>query len=144
MINIKDLEEKIKLNGYKITPQRRAILEVLIEYNGRFLSAEKIYQETLKTYPGLNIATIYRNLDILENINLIHKIQSEEGALYSIISTRSHHHHVICKGCGKTEIIDFCPLQKFIDLVEDKNFTLTEHKIELYGYCQKCSEKKVQ
>ncbi|MDI3533828.1 MAG: Fur family transcriptional regulator, ferric uptake regulator [Thermosediminibacterales bacterium] len=140
MIDTKDLEEKIKLNGYKITPQRKAILKVLLNHKGHFLSAEKIHQNTCKTHPKLNITTIYRNLEILVNINLVHKIQGDEGCLYSIISNKTHHHHIICKGCGKTEIIDFCPIQKFIDLIKDKNFTLTEHKIELYGYCQKCKK----
>ncbi|RKD29557.1 Fur family transcriptional regulator [Thermohalobacter berrensis] len=140
MISLKDLKKKVKENGYKLTPQRKAILKVLIGHNKHFISAEDILKETIKIYPNLNITTIYRNLEILEDINMLHKTKDNNTALYCLICEESHHHHIICKICGKTEIIDFCPLKKFSDLVKEKNFILTDHKIELYGYCEDCKK----
>lgn len=140
-MTINELEEKLKLNGYKVTSQRKAILDVLIKNKGRFMSAENIHSKTVNNHPKLNLTTIYRNLEILASINLIHKIHRQEGiSQYGVICTNSHHHHIICKKCGRTEVIDFCPLQQYMNLAKKKNFTLTEHKIELYGYCNKCKE----
>ncbi len=141
-MNIEDLKSRVKSGGYKITPQRKAILTVLLEHRGCFISVEKICEETRKIHPEINITTVYRNLDIFENLHIVHKIFIDEGvSRYDIISVDAHHHHIICKGCGKTEVIEFCPLGDLVGLAEEKKFTLTGHKIELYGFCDKCKKK---
>jgi len=139
----KHIEGKLRDGGYKLTPQRRAILEVLLEHRGRFVDAGEIYEKTRARHYGTNFSTVYRNLDILENLGIIHKTSIENGAaVYELIFHRPHHHHIICKKCGRTEIIDMCPLEQLIKAVEDKDFTLTGHKFELYGYCRDCSKNQ--
>jgi Fe2+ or Zn2+ uptake regulation protein len=140
---MKELLESLKSNGYKITEQRKSIIQVLTSYNNKFISVETLFNESKKIYSKTNMSTVYRNLEILENLNLIHKILTKEGiSLYQLISTTTHHHHIICKRCGKTEVIDFCPISSFEKLSKNKNFTLTDHKFELYGYCFNCENLK--
>ena len=142
-MDIKDLKKKIKAHGYKMTSQRKTILEVLVNNSGRFISAEKICEEAKKILPGINITTVYRNLELMENIDVLHKVRIKEGlSLYDVISIHTHHHHIICKSCARTEVIDLCPLENFVDMAEKKKFTLTDHIIELYGYCDKCRRKE--
>ncbi len=129
----------LKSNGYKITEQRKSILKVLSDNNDKLISVETILDKSKELYDKTNMSTIYRNLEILEKLNLIYKVVSENGCtLYKLICSNEHHHHIICKDCGKTEVIEFCPISTLKKLSKDKNFNLTDHKIELYGYCNDC------
>jgi Fe2+ or Zn2+ uptake regulation protein len=142
-MDISHVKNKLRENGYKLTNQRKAIIEVLFEHRGKFLTAEEIYTKTKEKYSQTNFSTVYRNLDILECTDIIHKTNITEGAsIYELSCNDEHHHHIICKGCGKTEAIEFCPFDEIFNKVETKNFTLTEHRFELYGYCNDCESKK--
>lgn len=134
----------LKIDGYRITEQRKAILEVLVLNNNNLISVEDIHDKSKKIYPKTNMSTVYRNLEILKELNVIYAVFAENGTtLYKLIcSSEHHHHHIICKNCGKTEVINFCPLDTFKKLSKDKNFNLTDHKIELYGYCIDCQKLK--
>ena len=100
------IERKLKANNYKLTPQRRAIIDALFEHRGRFIAAGEIHSKTLSRHSGTDFSTVYRNLEILEKMGIIHKTNIRGGAaVYELICDHSHHHHIICKGCGKTEII---------------------------------------
>ncbi|MDD2574576.1 MAG: Fur family transcriptional regulator [Firmicutes bacterium] len=136
------IEEKLKANNYKMTPQRRAIIEALLEHRGRFIAAGEIHLKTLSRHRGTDFSTVYRNLEILEKMGIIHKTSIRGGAaIYELVCDYSHHHHIICKECGKTAIINACPMEHLIENIEDKGFTVTDHKFELYGYCSKCYKK---
>lgn len=141
MIEKEAIEKKLKHKGYKLTKPRKALLEVLLEHTGQFLSAQEIFLKVKTKYPQTNFSTIYRNLEILESVDIIHKTNLvNDASIYELISQESHHHHIICRGCGKTETIDFCPLKEIHTKFSSKSFTLTDHKFELYGYCQKCNK----
>lgn len=143
MITIESIEKKLKEKGLKLTNQRKAIIEVLFENKDNFLTAEEIFLKSKEKCPQTNFSTIYRNLEILTNLNIIHKTNIENNtSMFELVQNDSHHHHIICKNCGKTELIDFCPLDKILSEVNKKNFTLTDHKFELYGYCDKCKKNK--
>ncbi len=142
-MNLTEIITILKNHNYKITEQRRAILQILSNHNHHgLLSVERLYQETLKLYPKTNMSTVYRNLEILESLDLLYKIVNDNGATsYKLICCNEHHHHIICNNCGKTEVIDFCPIDTLKLLANEKHFQLTAHKIELYGYCHECSSK---
>ncbi|MCT4564429.1 MAG: transcriptional repressor [Maledivibacter sp.] len=135
--------DKLKSNGYKVTAQRKAILQVLSSNQSNLISVENLFNKSKEIYPKTNMSTVYRNLEILEKLDLVYKFTGEDGiALYKLVCAKKHHHHIICKGCGKTEVIDFCPMNTFEQLSKDKNFRLTDHKLELYGYCNDCQKSK--
>ena len=142
MSDRKAIETKLRANNYKLTPQRIAIIEALIEYKGRFIAAEDILIQARKRHAGTDFSTVYRNLEILERMGLIHKTSIKGGAaVFELICDHSHHHHIICKGCGKTEIINECPIERLLESIEGTHFTLTDHKLELYGYCSECGKE---
>lgn len=142
----KDLiEKKLKDCGYKLTNQRKAIIEVLCEHEGQFISAEDIYIKSREKYHDTNFSTVYRNLNIFEEVGIIHNMRIDgDAAVYEIVDSTEHHHHIICKNCGRTEIIDYCPLDEILPKLKSKNFTLTDHKFELYGYCKECEKKMMK
>lgn len=142
-MNMIRVEEILKKAGLKLTTQRRAIIEVFMDYNDHVLTAEQIYEKTKEKHPTMNFSTVYRNLEILERINIIHKITMQnQASKYQLLHYGKHHHHFICKDCGKSEIIDFCPLRILNTELVNKNFVLTDHCFELYGYCNDCMANK--
>lgn len=144
MLSIGDIENKLKEKGYKLTNQRKAIIEVFLENKSTLLSADEIYEKTIIKYPGTNFSTVYRNLDIFIISGIIHKLNlNGNSASFELVDEVSHHHLMICKDCGKTEAIDFCPFEDLKIKLKNQNFTLTDHKFELYGYCIKCDKKHV-
>ncbi|KYH27983.1 MULTISPECIES: Fur family transcriptional regulator [Clostridium] len=141
MINIDEIEEALKKKGYKLTRQRKSILEVLIENSGKLISVEDIYIQCKKKYSKTNLSTVYRNLEILKDIGMLHKTNfNGSSSSYEITYNQCHHHHLICKNCGKTETIDYCPLEAITPKINNNGFTVTDHRLEIYGYCSNCSK----
>lgn len=131
----------LKEAGYKSTKARQALISILIQSQNHFLNVDGLLRLFKEEYPEINVSTIYRNLTILEELNIIHKLLGDDGiALYKLIECHSHHHHVICQKCGKTAVINMCPLPDLDKLVEKEDFVLTDHRLELYGYCKDCNK----
>ncbi|TDT57263.1 Fur family zinc uptake regulator [Fonticella tunisiensis] len=142
MVNINSAEKIFKEKGFKLTNQRKAIIEVLLEHRDQFLSVEEIFLKSKEKYPQTNLSTIYRNLEMMEKTDIVHKTTvNGTSSYYQLICDECHHHHVICKNCGKTGVIDFCPMDSISSIISNSDFIVTDHKIELYGYCKNCAKK---
>lgn len=138
-----EIEQMLREKDLKVTPQRKAILTVL-KKSQSVLSAQELFQEVIKLLPGVNFSTVYRNLDVMLSKGLLCRIAPENGVvMYELRRKGSHHHHVICKGCGISIPIDFCPMDAMKKELKRLSFTPTEHRFEVYGYCDKCSVKSM-
>ena len=139
MKDIEKLETELKEKGYKLTEQRRSIIEAFNENPGHH-TAQKIFELVKSKLKGINFSTIYRNLELLSTLEIISKLYDESGISHYELFGRTHHHHIICKRCGETMEIDICP---YANMGEDKlstmGFKVTGHKFEIYGYCSKCN-----
>ncbi|SFE64267.1 Fur family transcriptional regulator, ferric uptake regulator [Peptostreptococcus sp. D1] len=137
------LKEKLKATGFKITPQRRAIIEVLIENENSHLSTEEIYDKVRVDCPEIGLATVYRTMQLLDEINGISKLNLDDGCTRYEINFEGeenhHHHHLICKNCGT--IIEV--KEDLLDAIEEKventyKFEIKDHDLKFYGLCSKC------
>lgn len=139
------LVDQLRRNGYKITPQRQEILKAFMESSGRQpQSAEEIYHKVVEKYPNVSLDTIYRNLNVLESLEIISRFSMRDGkSRYELNTGGSHQHHFICMGCGATEAIDYCPLNTLHEkgIAEEKKFEIREHSFEIFGYCSLCRER---
>ncbi|MFY9073965.1 transcriptional repressor [Malaciobacter mytili] len=140
---IEELKRIVKQKGLKYTEQREIVLDILINAKGH-LSAEDVYNEIKSKYSDSNIgiATVYRALGFLEEVDLITSIAfGTEGKKYES-NAKSHHDHLICTTCGK--IIEFIDdeIEKRQDRIAKKNnFKITSHSMQLYGTCKECQDK---
>ncbi|AXH15711.1 Fur family transcriptional regulator [Malaciobacter mytili] len=140
---IEELKRIVKQKGLKYTEQREIVLDILINAKGH-LSAEDVYNEIKNKYSDSNIgiATVYRALGFLEEVDLITSIAfGTEGKKYES-NAKSHHDHLICTTCGK--IIEFIDdeIEKRQDRIAKKNnFKITSHSMQLYGTCKECQDK---
>ena len=139
---IDELKKIVKQKGLKYTEQREIVLSVLLNAEDH-LTAEEVYNEIKKEHPESNIgiATVYRALSFLEEVDLITSIAfGTDGKKYES-NAKSHHDHLICTNCGK--IIEFMDdeIEKRQDKIAKKNkFKITSHSMQLYGTCETCQE----
>jgi len=138
--------------GYRLTVPRQVILDILGNAEGH-PSAEEIYLQAHSVYPNIGLTTVYRTLDLLVRMGLVHKLDfGDRRARYEIArgpDDKEHHHHIICTNCGK--VIDYndffeeeTELIKKTEqgLAEKFNFKVTNHLIQFYGLCSECQKKQ--
>lgn len=127
-------------SGIKKTKQREEIYRILEEAE-KPLTAIEIYE---KIEGGrYAISTVYRVLQTFEEAKVIHKstLLGEETAVYEL-DRGGHNHYAICLACHKTVPLAFCPFEHMTMQSEVDGFTITNHKIELYGYCKDCEKNQ--
>ena len=137
------LKEKLKSTGFKITPQRRAIIEVLIENDDKHLSSEEIYDKVRVNCPEIGLATVYRTMQLLDEIDAISRLNLDDGCIRYEINVEGedshHHHHLICSECGKIIEVKEDLLDSIEERIEkDYKFQIKDHDLKFYGKCSDC------
>lgn len=132
---LKTLQEK----GYKLTPQRRLIVDIIHD-TSEHLRAEDIIAQVSARMPGVNKSTIYRTLDILEETGCVVKSESGDHFIYHH-AEEGHHHHLVCQKCGKTIV---CKENLFLEieksLARQYAFRADFKHLLINGVCQSCSD----
>jgi Fur family ferric uptake transcriptional regulator len=139
-VDIEEVQQKLSVNNYKLTSQREIILENIIKNEGKHLSAEEIYNEVREDNSGIGLATIYRTLELFNDLGIIHQLNFNDNCRrYELDHGEYHHHHLICVSCGKiTEFNDHILEEFEEDIKQEHNFNVTDHRIKFYGYCEDC------
>jgi len=123
----------LKENDLKATIQRTSILQS-IDKAGH-INIDDIYEDVKKQYPTLSLATIYKNIIMMQESNVIVEVpMNGEKSKYEL--KKEEHMHLICQACG--EIQDTAITQKTHEALVIENFQLNSSQINLYGFCQKC------
>jgi Fur family ferric uptake transcriptional regulator len=130
----------LKQRGYKITPQRRAVIKVVTSTQDH-LTPNGIYDRIRQHSPGTGLVTIYRTLEILAELGLICEVHTGGNCRSYTTGTQQHHHHLICSGCGV--VFDFTGhhLKKLeANLAEESGFRIDGHLLEFTGLCRTCQK----
>lgn len=136
-MNIKEL---LKAKNLRVTKQRKQILQIL-EVENNPISAEEIYNK-LKDLSNMDLSTIYRNLNILEDKNILLKTTNIDGISYYQLNNDQHKHFVTCNICHKKFLIENCPIHELEDSIEkETGFKITGHNFEFTGICPACQKK---
>jgi Fur family ferric uptake transcriptional regulator len=129
--------ETLKDRGHRMTPQRRAIIEEILSSNGH-ISAVGVAQKLAERMPGVNASTVYRTLDLLEEIEVVSHSHLGAGAEYHL--TGEHEHvHLVCSNCGRTESLSLDELEPFRKmLVKNHDFVPDFTHFAIAGLCSRC------
>jgi Fur family ferric uptake transcriptional regulator len=132
----------IRKKGHRLTPQRMLVIEALHNADNH-ISAEELYEQLHSRYPYANISTVYRTLELLKELNLVTETDFGEGYVRYHVAEKGHHHHLVCRSCGKV-----------IDLEEDALYPLKDTLLRKYGFdadlrhlaisgeCSRCRTKR--
>jgi Fur family ferric uptake transcriptional regulator len=133
--------DNLKERGHRLTPQRVMIVNILEESEGH-ISAEEIYSRLHDRYPYTNISTVYRTLELLKELGLATQTDLGEGIVRYHSQEKGHHHHLICKSCGRVEDLPESALFPLRDsLLKEYKFKAELRHMAIFGYCQKCLEE---
>lgn len=127
-----DLEQRCIDAGLKMTGQRRIILQVLGEADDH-PSVEMVHQRAKEIDASISIATVYRTLNVLDELNLVRRHEFNES--YARFETNlDHHHHMIDVNSGEVQEFQDRKLEGLIERIAARlGFELVDHKFELYG-----------
>ncbi len=135
--------QHLSQKGLRLTRQRRLILEAFLGGRGH-LSSEELYQRVRRKDPSIGRATVYRTLKLLTSSGLAREVDFGEGlSRYEHLWGHAHHDHLICTSCGRTlEVMD-TEIERLQErLAQRHGFSLTGHKMDLYGLCPRCRPKR--
>lgn len=140
-----DIREKFQEKQYKLTPQRKIILEAFVDHQDEHLSAEDVHTIVRQHSSEIGLATVYRTLELFSELEVLQKMDFGDGrSRYEINekTTPHHHHHLICLTCNKVKEFEDDLLETLETVISRKsNFLIVDHQVKFYGYCQECQKK---
>ena len=132
-----DYAPQLRSRGFRMTPQRMAILHVL-HHAGTHLSPTEVYKQAKRDFPRLTEPTVYRTLEFLARNGLAHPTQAGNGRLTYQIAGNDHH-HVVCRGCGSDIEIEHAVLENLYRKLESTSgYRRINSHVTFFGVCPKC------
>lgn len=137
------LANKVKSGGYRMTRQRQAVLDAVMQARGCHLSCDEVYDLLKKSGNSIGLATVYRTLSLLEQMGFLQKVFIKDGFKYEAVDQRlgekHSHHHLICKKCGSVTEIHEDFLEELETKIEtETGFIIADHTLQFSGLCSRC------
>lgn len=138
MNNLNGILGALKSKGYKLTPVRKSLIEILLQgVNPQSINELMLKLKTKGLNP--NKTTIYREVTFLKSLEIIQEVEFGDGKKRYEIS-QNHHHHIVCIKCN---IVKDVPMEKDLNLEEQKilskmGFKPIGHSLEFFGLCKDC------
>ena len=134
-------DRRLRTAGFRITPQRQLVLEAVT--NLRHATPEEILTEVQVTASGVNLSTVYRTLEVLEQVGLVTHAHIGHGAPTYHVVDDTPHIHLVCSRCRKVESIDGDTFVKYANNLESENgFVVNISHVALHGLCKKCANEE--
>ena len=118
----------------------RELISNVLNRERRFLSAAEIHQHLEAAEAKVSLSTVYRTLEHLQNKrDVTARVDAAGEAAYMLCEPDRHHHHAICRTCGRVEDVDCAAMDLFADSLRTLNgFELDGHAMEFFGKCRAC------
>jgi Fur family ferric uptake transcriptional regulator len=130
--------EQLRRHGIRVTPQRLIVLEALAAHTGH-ISADEILQWAEARYPAINLATIYRTLDLLISIGLVAQSDFGSGISHYELVGDTPHHHLVCERCHTIVEVEDDTLDQLRErILSEYGFLANTRHLALFGYCFAC------
>jgi Fe2+ or Zn2+ uptake regulation protein len=131
--------DKLRSQGYRLTPQRLAILSIL-ENAGSHLTPQEIFEQAQQALPGMTEPTVYRTLSFLSEQGLVLAAHVGSGQLVYEIAGHDHH-HLICRACGNTQEIDHTLLLSLYEQFQTSTgYQIDSVHVTFFGLCPGCQK----
>ncbi|HEX9116977.1 MAG TPA: Fur family transcriptional regulator [Anaerolineae bacterium] len=132
----------LQAQGMRLTAQRAVILEDLFHQRGH-RTAEAIYNNVKPRLPGLNLATVYRTLEMLHAARVIAAFDGRDGLTeYELVAPHDGHHHLLCRECGAELDLAAAPIERLrTEICAQFGFEADLEHLIITGLCQTCRQK---
>jgi len=131
--------KQLRKRGFRLTPQREIILSVMHDAKG-LATAEDIYNRVHSISTSVDISTVYRTLDLLQELNLVSCVDAGDGQRrYELLGLHGPHLHLVCRGCGQVIAADLATAQAFGECLQHEyGFSPTLDHLSIPGLCPAC------
>jgi Fur family ferric uptake transcriptional regulator len=131
-------QAELRARGYRLTPQRQLVLEAVGALG--HATPEELVAEVRRTASGVNISTVYRTLELLEELGLVRHTHLGHGAPTYSVAGDDDHVHLVCRDCGGVEEASRDLVGDVVDrLAERMGFRVDIGHFALFGQCRACS-----
>ena len=130
----------LKTQSLKYTKERKIILEEVLKRRDHF-DADELAADLRTNGLKVSRATVYRTLDILHDLNVVHKATlGHKHNHYENMVGRKHHDHLVCLKCDKVlEFVDDVIEERQIEVCKQLGFQIKRHTLQIFGYCSHCA-----
>jgi Fur family peroxide stress response transcriptional regulator len=136
------ITQKLRDNGYKITPQRLAIAKILAKSEGH-PSVENIHAQIKKDFPTMSLATVYKNILLIKSLGEVLELGFPDGSNRYDGNKPYPHPHVICIKCKKIVDLDLDSLDEMKkEVALETDFKILNHRLDFFGICSNCMSEK--
>lgn len=130
--------ETLRQRGYRVTPQREMIAEV-VAHSGQHLTAEEVLEEVRARTRAINVATVYRTLNLLVQEGLASRADLGGGRVVFATARHGPHIHLVCRHCGRVVDADVALLEPLIQHIQQQyGFVCSPQHFAIYGLCVEC------
>lgn len=134
-------QSELRARGYRLTPQRQLVLEAVDTL--RHATPEEIFSEVHKIANGVNISTVYRTLELLEELELIRHAHLGHGAPSYSVAWDDEHIHLVCRDCSHVEEVDPETLADVVErLRTERGFAVDVGHFAVFGRCADCAGRE--
>jgi Fur family transcriptional regulator, ferric uptake regulator len=132
------IQRRVVGRGFNKTEPRRLVLEVFLN-DHRPLTPSAVHEQLPDA--NINLASVYRTIELFCQLGVLTEVDHvPEGRRYELSDDyREHHHHLICRSCGKTEDFEDCEMEQIERLIKKRfQFQVTRHELRFLGLCRRC------
>ena len=139
-VRLQEMITKLKDLNFRLTPQRLAVLKILAASKNH-PSVERTYEKVRKTFPTTSLATIYKTIALLKEVNEVLEIRFSESSRFDGNKPYPHP-HIICLKCKKIQDPDLDDIEKLTEQATQRTgFYITDHRLDFFGICPDCQAK---
>lgn len=135
----KEFIRQLHKRGFRLTPQREMVLSVMHGMEG-WATAEEIYQQVRRLSTSVDISTVYRTLDLLQELHLVASIDLDnEQRRYELVGVHDPHLHFVCRACGQVTNLGMEHAQSLVQYMQEQHgFKVELDHVSIPGVCQAC------
>jgi len=134
--------QRFKEHGFRMTPQRRAILNILAKSEDH-PSVEGVHAQLKESFPTMSLATVYKNVSLMKSLGEVLEIGVPDASNRYDGNKPDPHPHVICIRCKKVVDPDLASLDEMKnEVASETDFTILNHRLDFFGLCRECRQTK--
>jgi Fur family transcriptional regulator, ferric uptake regulator len=138
-----DLSDRLRAGGYRITPARQLVLNAVAELD--HATPDTICAEVQRTASSVNLSTVYRTLELLEELGLVTHTHLGHGAPTYHVAAEQEHIHLVCRTCGRVEEAPAALADPLVErLRRESGFAVDVAHFAIYGQCAQCRAAAAQ
>ena len=140
--NETSLVKELRARGIRVTPQRAIIFKAIEDLEGH-ITAEDIFQQVQQANPYISLATVYRTLELLQELRLVNQTNFGRSQTYFALKDHGAHHHLVCRECGSIKEFEDELLEPVrAQLKRQFGFQADTEHLSFFGICQACATRQ--